>query len=130
VPDLGLVVAGDAAYNDVHPYLAESSPQLCRDWITALDTIESLHPRAVIAGHKRPDRADDPRIIDETRQYIFDVDQIARYTNTACELYDLVLAIYPARINPGTLWTSARGLKPQRATGEHHARPEAPAATR
>jgi hypothetical protein len=35
-----------------------------RDSITALDTIESLRPRAVIAGHKRPDRADDPHIID------------------------------------------------------------------
>ncbi len=115
MPDLGLVVAGDAAYNDVHLYLAESGPQLRRDWITAVDTIESLDPRAVIAGHKRPDRADDPRIIDETRQYIFDVDQIARNTNTACELYDLVLAIYPGRINHGALWISARGLKPQRA---------------
>jgi glyoxylase-like metal-dependent hydrolase (beta-lactamase superfamily II) len=116
VPDLGLVVAGDAAYNDVHLYLAESGPQTRCDWITALDTIKSLRPRAVIAGHKRPDRADDPRIIDETRQYIFDDDQIARNTNTAGELYDLVLAIYPGRINPEALWISARGLKPQRAT--------------
>ncbi len=29
-----------------------------------MDTIESLRPRAVIAGQKRPDRAGDPRIID------------------------------------------------------------------
>ena len=40
----GLVVAGDAAYNDVHLYLAESSPQGRRGCITALDTIESLQP--------------------------------------------------------------------------------------
>ncbi len=67
VPSVGLVVAGDAAYNDVHLYLAESNAHTRREWIAALDTIESLHPRAVIAGHKRADRDDGPRIIEETR---------------------------------------------------------------
>ena len=61
VPDLGLVVAGDAAYNDVHLYLAESDPEKRRDWIAALDTIESLHPRSVIAGHQRAGRTTAPR---------------------------------------------------------------------
>jgi glyoxylase-like metal-dependent hydrolase (beta-lactamase superfamily II) len=73
VPSVGLVVAGDAAYNDVHLYLAESNAQTRREWITALDTIESLKPRAVIAGHKKADRDDSPRIIEETRQYIRDL---------------------------------------------------------
>ena len=61
VPSIDLVVAGDAAYNDVHLHLGESNPQTRREWITALDTIEALHPRAVIAGHKRPGTDDDPR---------------------------------------------------------------------
>jgi glyoxylase-like metal-dependent hydrolase (beta-lactamase superfamily II) len=39
-----------------------------REWISALDTIESLNPRAVIAGHKRPGKDDSPKIIEETRQ--------------------------------------------------------------
>jgi glyoxylase-like metal-dependent hydrolase (beta-lactamase superfamily II) len=111
VPAIGLVVAGDAAYNDVHLYLAESSPQGRRDWVAALDTIESLHPRAVIAGHKRPDRDDDPRIIDETRQYIHDFDRIAETTDTARELYDQMLALHPDRVNPGALWGAARAWK-------------------
>src|SRR3981081_4564925 len=33
VPDIGLVVAGDAAYNDVHQYLAESDSQGRQDWL-------------------------------------------------------------------------------------------------
>jgi glyoxylase-like metal-dependent hydrolase (beta-lactamase superfamily II) len=111
VPAIGLVVAGDAAYNDVHLYLAESDPQGRRDWIAALDTIESLHPRAVIAGHKRPDREDDPRIIEETRQYIRDFDRVAETTTTARELYDQMLALHPGRINPGALWGAARTWK-------------------
>src|SRR5262249_22160829 len=39
VPSIGLVVAGDAVYNDVHLYLAESTPESRREWIAALDTI-------------------------------------------------------------------------------------------
>src|SRR6266849_10251369 len=54
VPSIGFVVAGDAAYNDVHLYLAESNAQTRREWIAALDKIESLNPRAVVASHKRP----------------------------------------------------------------------------
>ena len=53
VPSIGLVVAGDAAYNGVHLHLSESNPQTRREWIAALDTIEALNPRAVIAGHKQ-----------------------------------------------------------------------------
>jgi glyoxylase-like metal-dependent hydrolase (beta-lactamase superfamily II) len=116
VPDIGLVVAGDAAYNDVHLYLAESDPQGRRDWIAALDTIESLHPQAVIAGHQRAGRHDGPEIIEETRQYIRDFDQIAETTSTAQDLYDQVIALYPDRINPDALWISAQGVKPSRAS--------------
>jgi glyoxylase-like metal-dependent hydrolase (beta-lactamase superfamily II) len=113
VPSIGLVVAGDAAYNDVHVYLAESSPSKRREWIAALDKIESLHPRAVVASHKRPENDDSSRIIEETRKYIRDFDRLAATTNTATELYDSMLALYPHRINPGwALWSSARAVKP------------------
>jgi glyoxylase-like metal-dependent hydrolase (beta-lactamase superfamily II) len=112
VPSIGLVVAGDAAYNDVHLYLAESNAQKRREWIAALDKIESLNPRAVVAAHKRPDNDDNPRIIEETRQYIRDFDRLAETTRTAQELYDKMLELYPHRVNPGwALWSSARAAK-------------------
>jgi glyoxylase-like metal-dependent hydrolase (beta-lactamase superfamily II) len=112
VPSIGLVVAGDAVYNDVHLYLAESNAESRREWIAALDKIESLKPRAVIASHKRPGNDDDPRIIEETRQYIRDFDRFAEITTTAQELYDKMLELYPNRINPGwALWSSARAVK-------------------
>src|SRR5262245_10848759 len=112
VPSIGLVVAGDAAYNDVHLYLAESNPQTRREWIAALDKIESLSPRAVVASHKRPENDDNPRIIEQTRQYIRDFDRLAGTTTTAQELYDKMLELYPNRVNPGwALWSSARAVK-------------------
>jgi len=63
VPSIGLVVAGDVAYNDVHLNLGESNARTRREWIAALDTIEALHPRAVIAGHKRPGNDDGTRAV-------------------------------------------------------------------
>ena len=112
VPSIGLVVAGDAAYNDVHLYLAESNAQTRREWISALDKIESLSPRAVVASHKRPENDDNPRIIEETRQYIRDFDRLAETTTTAQELYEKMLELYPKRVNPGwALWSSARAVK-------------------
>jgi glyoxylase-like metal-dependent hydrolase (beta-lactamase superfamily II) len=111
VPSVGLVAAGDAAYNDVHLYLVESNAQGRSEWISALDTIEALHPRAVIAGHKKPENDDSPRIIEETQQYIRDFDRLAESTTTARALYDTMLALYPERANPGALWGSARAAK-------------------
>ena len=112
VPSAGLLVAGDVAYNDVHLYLAESNADTRREWIAALDAIESLKPRAVIAGHKKPEKNDSPGIIEETRQYIRDFERLARMTTTARELYDEMLQLYPNRANPGSLWGSARAAKP------------------
>jgi hypothetical protein len=100
VPSVGLVVAGDAAYNDVHQWLVELNAQTRREWISALDTIESLNPRAVIAGHKRPGKDDSPKIIEETRQYIRNFDRLVGTTRTARELYDKMLELYPERVNP------------------------------
>ena len=113
VPSIGLVVAGDAAYNDVHLYLAESNAQTRQEWIAALDKIESLNPRAVVASHKRPENDDNPGIIEQTRQYIRDFDRLAATTTSAQDLYEKMLELYPNRVNPGwALWSSARAVKP------------------
>jgi len=83
-----------------------------KDWIRALDTIESLQPRAVVASHKRPENDDSPRIIEQTRQYIRDFDRLVETTTTAQQLYDRMLELYPNRVNAGwALWSSARAVK-------------------
>ena len=111
VPSIGLVVAGDAAYNSDHLHLSESDQQKRQEWIAALDKMESLKPRAVIAGHKRVGNDDSPRIIGETRKYIRDFERLAVRTTTARELYDEMLKLYPDWINRGALWTSVRAIR-------------------
>src|SRR5438445_1697829 len=112
VPSIGLIVAGDAAYNGVHLHLSESpDPQKRQEWIAALDKMESLKPRAVIAGHKRVGNVDSPKILGETRRYIRDFERLAMQTTTARELYDQMLKLYPDWGNRGALWTSVRAIK-------------------
>jgi glyoxylase-like metal-dependent hydrolase (beta-lactamase superfamily II) len=111
VPSIGLVVAGDAVYNDVHLYLAESPAEGRRAWLDALDTIAALEPEAVVAGHKNPDRPDDPKTIAETRRYIHDFEAVAERTMTTLDLYRGMVELHPGRVNRGALWGSARSAK-------------------
>ncbi|HXU25539.1 MAG TPA: MBL fold metallo-hydrolase [Tepidiformaceae bacterium] len=112
VPSIGLIVAGDAAYNGVHLRLQESNQQGKRqEWIAALDRMESLKPRAVVAGHKRIGNEDSPGIIGESRKYIRDFERLALTTTTAQELYDQMVKLYPGWLNRGALWSSAHAIK-------------------
>jgi glyoxylase-like metal-dependent hydrolase (beta-lactamase superfamily II) len=111
VPSIGLVIAGDAIYNGTHPYLVESNRQGLIDWVAAIDKIEALNPRAVVVGHGPLDPDNSPRHIQETRRYIQDFIRLDEETATARELYDRMLALYPERINPGSLWGSANAAK-------------------
>ena len=111
VPSIGLVVAGDAVYNGIHPFLNESNRQTRLEWIAALDKIDTLKPSAVVAGHKIPSNDDSPRNVEETRQYIRDFIRLNDATKTARELYDQMLELYPDRANPGSLWSAATTAK-------------------
>ena len=72
VPSIGLVISGDAVYNNTHPYLEECDEKARGEWLRALDKIEALHPRAVVAGHGVLDPDSSPRHIEETQGYICD----------------------------------------------------------
>src|SRR5271156_6330338 len=111
VPSIALVIAGDAIYNGTHPYLVESDREGLVAWLAAIDKIEALKPRAVVVGHGPLDPDNAPRHIAETRRYIQDFMRLNEETATAQELYDRMLALYPNRINPGSLWGSANAAK-------------------
>ena len=81
--------------------------QLVDPDLAALDKIDTLKPSAVVCGHKAPSNDDSPRNIEETRQYIRDFIRLNDETKTARELYDKMLALYPDRANPGSLWSAA-----------------------
>lgn len=111
VPSIGLVVSGDAVYNNTHPYLAECDEKARGEWLRALDTIEALHPQAVVAGHGVLDPDSSPRHIEETRRYLHDMNASAASTSTAMDLYQKMLALHPNRVNPGSLWATAKAVR-------------------
>jgi glyoxylase-like metal-dependent hydrolase (beta-lactamase superfamily II) len=111
VPSIGLVVSGDAVYNNTHPYLAECDEKARGEWLRALDKIEALHPRAVVAGHGVLDQDSSPRHIEETRAYIRDFNHVVANKSSTIDLYEKMLALYPNHVNPGSLWATAKILK-------------------
>jgi glyoxylase-like metal-dependent hydrolase (beta-lactamase superfamily II) len=120
IPSIALLIAGDAIYNRTHPYLVESDDKGLNAWLGAIDKIEALRARAVVVGHGPVDPDNDPRHIGETRRYIQDFIRLDRETNGARELYDRMLALYPDRINPGSLWGSANAAKARMAAKNPH----------
>jgi glyoxylase-like metal-dependent hydrolase (beta-lactamase superfamily II) len=112
VPSIGLAISGDCVYNNTHLYLAECDEGACREWLRALDEIESLHPKAVVAGHGVLDPDSSPRHIEGTRRYLRDFVASLASTSTAIELYETMLSLYPNRVNPGSLWAAAKASKP------------------
>ena len=114
VPQTGLLVAGDAVYNGVHPYLTESGGATGIDeWLTALGIAEALSPATVIAGHKDPHAADTPAQIQATRRYLTDARRLLESSDSAAAFYAAMLALHPDRINPGALWGAAITLFPK-----------------
>ncbi|WP_371650677.1 MBL fold metallo-hydrolase [Streptomyces mirabilis] len=114
VPSIDLVVAGDAVYNDVHLYFAESPAEGRRAWLDALDTVAALEPEAVVSGHKNPDRPDDPNAIAETRRYIHDFEAVAEHTETSTRAHcgarrGPPRAERPGRGRPVTPWSGRPG---------------------
>jgi glyoxylase-like metal-dependent hydrolase (beta-lactamase superfamily II) len=70
IPEIGAVIAGDAIYNGVNPFLAASGPADWPKWVASVDRIAALNPTTVIAGHKQPARGDEAGCIGETRDYL------------------------------------------------------------
>lgn len=117
VPSIGLVVSGDAVYNNTHPYLAECDEKARDEWLFALDKIEALHPQAVVAGHGVLNPDSSPRHIEQTRRYLRDFNAAVASTTTPLELYEKMLTLHPNRVNPGSLWGAAKAAKPPQNLG-------------
>jgi glyoxylase-like metal-dependent hydrolase (beta-lactamase superfamily II) len=112
VPDLDLVVAGDAIYNGVHMYLGQSvTVGGFGTWRAAIDKIEALAPRHIVSGHQNKDLDDDAaRQIAETRQYLDDAEELLQSEPTAVDFFNAKLERYPDHLGRTVLWAGTRGM--------------------
>jgi glyoxylase-like metal-dependent hydrolase (beta-lactamase superfamily II) len=109
VPDLGLVVAGDVIYNGVHMYLAQTAiVGGFGPWRDAIDKVEALEPRHIVAGHQNKQLDDDAaRTIAETRQYLDDAEELLRTEQTAVDFFNAKIERYPNHLGRTVLWVGA-----------------------
>src|SRR6516225_7360962 len=112
VADLALVVAGDVIYNGAHLYLGESVTVGGLDpWREAIDKVDALKPRHIVAGHQNRQLDDDAqRTISETRQYLDDADELLRTETTAVDFFNAKIERYPNHLARTVLWAGASAL--------------------
>src|SRR3954447_21446596 len=112
VPDLELVVAGDVIYNGVHMYLAQPAFEGgFGPWRAAIDKVESLKPRHIVAGHQNKELDDDAeRTIAETREYLDDAQTLTQTEKTAVDFFNAKLERYPNHLGRYVLWAGAQTL--------------------
>ena len=85
VPSLAAVVTGDLAYNQVHMMTAETGDPERAQWIANLDKVAALEPALVVAGHKKAENGNDPKIVAESQQYLRDFTRIAAEGTTTAD---------------------------------------------
>jgi glyoxylase-like metal-dependent hydrolase (beta-lactamase superfamily II) len=95
VPDLGLIVSGDVAYNHCHMYVATTTPGSRAEWIAALDKLAALRPAAVVTGHKDPTRGNPPSVLAESRGYLEYYGQLHEAGLADQDLFDAMVTRYP-----------------------------------
>ena len=112
VPDLQAVVGGDVAYNGIHMWLRLTGHSERQGWLTALDTVESLAPKILVAGHQDPaaSNTDVAGMLAASRQYIRDFDEAAAAAGSAEELIAAMMSRHGDLGNPYTLWTAAAAM--------------------
>ena len=95
VPDLGLIVSGDVAYNHCHMYVGATTAAIRAEWIAALDKLAALHPAAVVTGHKDPTQGNPPSVLAESRDYLEYYGQLREAGLTDEGLFDAMVSRYP-----------------------------------
>jgi len=110
--DLGLVVAGDVIYNGAHMYLGASvAVGGFGPWRAAIDKVEALKARHIVAGHQNKQLDDEARrMITETRQYLDDADELLETEKTAVDFFNAKIERYPNHLGRTVLWAGASAI--------------------
>jgi hypothetical protein len=74
----------------------------------AIDKVEALKPRYIVAGHQNKELDDDAeRTIAQTRQYLDGAEELAQSASTAVEFFNAKIERYPDLLGRTVLWVGA-----------------------
>lgn len=95
VPDLGLIVSGDVAYNHCHMYVGDTTTDGRAEWIAALDRLAELNPASVVCGHKDPTQGNPATVLAESRDYLEYYGRLRDEGLPDQQLFDAMVNRYP-----------------------------------
>lgn len=96
IPSISTVLASDVVFNNVHLWLGSSDTTSRLAWRASLKRIAALHPKVVVAGHKKDVAAPDtPDVLDVMDRYLADYDALRKTSANPPALYQAMAAKYP-----------------------------------
>jgi glyoxylase-like metal-dependent hydrolase (beta-lactamase superfamily II) len=96
IPSISTVLASDVVFNHVHLWLGSSDTTSRVAWRKSLERIADLHPKVVVAGHKKDVAAPDtPDVLDAMDRYLVDYDSLRKTASDGPSLYQAMLGKYP-----------------------------------
>jgi len=104
-PAMKAVFAGDLAYSEIHPWLAENRPEA---WLKNIEAIKALGPLEIVyPGHGKES---DPGVLDDTAQYIRDFQAAAELASAPIDIIADMKSKYPELLMTEILSYSANGV--------------------
>lgn len=96
IPSISTVLGGDVLFNNVHAWLGSSDTTSRKAWRASIKRLSALHPKVVVAGHKKDvSAADSPDVLQAMDQYLADFDSLRKTSGNPQSLYQAMLAKYP-----------------------------------
>lgn len=111
IPSAKTLVAGDAAYRDVHLYLVGADAAHRAGWAANVKTLQGLGAKVVVPGHQRPG-AMDAKALEQTAAYLKDYEAAVKAGANAEAVVKAVRAKHGALELPIILELSAKSAKP------------------
>lgn len=95
-PEERVAVVGDMAYDQMHVYTVETTPESRKRWVQNLDALAQLTPNIVIPGHNFPNKKLDAySAINFTKQYLLAFEEELSKSKNRAELQNRMKIKYP-----------------------------------
>jgi len=99
VPDLDLVVTGDAVYGECFLQMAETNTAALRaQWLRAVDEIKGLNPKILVPSHKQAWDGFGTDHLEKTKRYIEDWGTETEVAKNASDFLERIVKLYPKRV--------------------------------
>jgi glyoxylase-like metal-dependent hydrolase (beta-lactamase superfamily II) len=98
-PSIKALFPGDLVYNEMFLWFGEHDAKAIAAWGKAIETLTTLKPEIVVAGHSKPGLPNDASGLDYSRRYIADWPKLVAASKNSSELTAKIKAKYPDSID-------------------------------